>query len=185
MRKSIITICFIVLGNVCMSQADSVRLVPVIKAAADSMTNAFLKKDFTTFAHFNNTRLLDMLGGETGFVEFLEKQIELLKDVNFTEMKTGRIIRVLVFNGTHQCIIEQQSELSMDGMVISSVSHLVGLSADGGVNWRFADANNGTKEEFASIMPELSPAMIIPKKKQEMGKSLVELLKNYKTEYLP
>jgi hypothetical protein len=185
MRKSIITICFIILGNVCMSQADSVRLVPVIKAAADSMTNAFLKKDFTSFAHFNNTRLLDMLGGETGFVEFLEKQIELLKDVNFTEMKTGRIIRVLAFNGTHQCIIEQQSELSMDGMVISSVSHLVGLSADGGVNWRFADANNGTKEEFASIMPELSPAMIIPKKKQEMGKSLVELLKNYKTEYLP
>ncbi len=185
MRKSIITVCFMVLGNICMSQADSVRLVPIIKAAADSMTNAFLKKDFTTFAHFNNTRLLDMLGGESGFVEFLEKQIELLKDVNFKEMKTGRIIRVLAFNGTHQCIIEQQSELSMEGMVISSVSHLVGLSADGGVNWRFADANNGTKEEFASIMPELSPAMIIPKKKQEMGKSLAELLKDYKTEYLP
>jgi hypothetical protein len=185
MRKSIITICFFALAKIGMAQADSVRLVPVIKAAADSMTNAFLKKDFATFAHFNNTRLLDMLGGESGFVEFLEKQMELLKEVSFSEMKTGRVIRVLAYNGTHQCIIEQQSEINMEGMVISSVSHLVGLSVDGGVNWRFADANNGTKEEFASILPELSPAMIIPKKKQEMGKALAELLKDYKTEYRP
>lgn len=185
MRKSIITICFFALANAGMAQADSVRLVPVIRAAADSMTIAFLKKDFTTFAHFNNIRLLDMLGGEAGFIEFLKKQIELLKDVRFTEMKTGRIIRVLAYNGTHQCIIEQQSEINMEGMVVSSVSHLVGLSVDGGINWRFADANNGTKEEFASILPELSPSLIIPKKKQEMGKSLSELLKDYKTEYRP
>jgi len=185
MRKSIITICFFTLVNVSMAQADSVRLVPVIRAAADSMTNAFLKKDFTTFAHFNNTRVLDMLGGEAGFVEFMEKQMELLKDVRFTEMKTGRIIRVLAYNGTHQCIIEQQTEINMESMVVSSVSHLVGLSVDGGINWRFADANNGTKEEFASILPELSPALIIPKKKQEMGKPLSELLKDYKTDYRP
>ena len=43
----------------------------------------------------------------------------------------------------------------------------------------------GTKEDFNAIMPELSPALIIPKKKQEMGMTLADLLKNYKTEYLP
>jgi hypothetical protein len=185
MRKSIITICFFALANVSMAQADSVKLVPLIRAAADSMTTAFLKKDFTTFAHFNNIHVLDLLGGEAGFVEFLEKQMELLKDVSFSEMKTGRVIRVLAYNGTQQCIIEQQTEIKMEGIVVSSVSHLVGFSVDGGVNWRFADANNGTKEEFGSIMPELSPSLIIPKKKQEMGKSLSELLKDYKTEYRP
>ncbi len=185
MRKSIFSICFILLASLAKTQTDSLSLIPGIRAAADSMTTAFRNKDFTTFAHYNNTRLLDLVGGESGFVEFMEKQIELLKDVTFTEMKAGRIIRVLAYNGTQQCIIEQLSEIKMEGIVVSSVSHLVGLSVDGGKSWRFTDANNGTKEEFASIMPELSPALIIPKKKQEMGKTLAELLKDYKTEYLP
>ena len=185
MKKSILLFCFFLLANTNKAQTDSVGLIAGIRAAADSMTTAFRNKDFITFAHFNNTRLLDLLGGESGFAEFMEKQIELLKDVRFTEMKAGRIIRVLAYNGTHQCIIEQQSEIKMEGIIISSVSHLVGLSVDGGVNWRFADANNGTKEEFASILPELSPALIIPKKKQEMGKPLFELLKDYKTDYRP
>jgi hypothetical protein len=185
MRKSIISICFFLLASIARSQTDSLSLIPGIRAAADSMTTAFRNKDFTTFAHFNNTRLLDLIGGESGFVEFMEKQFELLKDVTFTEMKAGRIIRVLAYNETHQCIIEQLSEIKMEGIVVSSVSHLVGLSLDGGKSWRFTDANNGTKEEFATIMPELSPALMIPKKKQEMGKTLVELLKDYKTEYLP
>jgi hypothetical protein len=185
MKKSIITLSLILWAFSTKAQTDSASLIQGIRAAADSMTTAFRNKDFITFAHFNNTRLLDMLGGESGFAEFIEKQIELLKDVRFTEMKAGRIIRVLAYNGTHQCIIEQQSEIKMEGMLVSAVSHLVGLSLDGGKSWRFADANNGTKEEFASIMPELSSDMIIPKKKQEMGKSLAELLKDYKTEYLP
>ena len=61
----------------------------------------------------------------------------------------------------------------------------MGLSVDNGKSWRFADGNNGTKEEFNTILPELSPDLLIPKKKQEMGKTLDELLKEYKTEYLP
>jgi hypothetical protein len=185
MRKSLITICLFLVSTLSKSQTDSASLIPGIKAAADSMTTAFRNKDFHTFAHFNNIRLMDMLGGESGFVEFMEKQMALLKDVSFTEMKPGRIIRVLAYSGTHQCIIEQLSEIKMEGLVVSSISHLVGLSPDGGKSWRFADANNGTKEEFAGIMPELSPDLIIPKKKQEMGKTLPELLKDYKTEYLP
>jgi hypothetical protein len=185
MKKSLILIGFCLLVNISRAQTDSASLIAGIRAAADSMTTAFRNKDFITFAHFNNTRLLDLLGGESEFAEFMEKQIELLKDVQFTEMKPGSIIRVVAYKNTHQCIIEQQSELKMEGISVSAVSHLVGLSLDGGKSWRFADANNGTKEEFASILPELSSDLIIPKKKQEMGKSLVELLKDYKTEYLP
>ena len=93
----------------------------------------------------------------------------MLKDVNFKEMKAGRIIRVLYYENTYQCIIEQHSELEMEGMVISAISHLVGLSVDNGKSWRFADGNNGTKEDFNSIMPELSPATYHPKEKTGNG----------------
>lgn len=185
MRKCIMALGICLFTCTAMAQLDSAGLVPGIRSAADSMTTAFRNKDFTTFAHFNNSRLLDLLGGEANFASFMEKQMEQLKDVNFREMKPGKIIRVLAYEGTYQCIIEQQSELEMAGQVVSSISHLVGLSVDNGKSWRFADGNNGTKEDFKSILPELSPALMIPKKKQEMGKTLEELLKDYKTEYQP
>jgi hypothetical protein len=185
MRKSIITLVIFFYAGVAMAQLDSANLVPGIRSAADSMTTAFKNKDFSTFAHYNNSRLLELLGGEASFVEFMEKQMSMLKDVQFKEMKAGRIIRILYHENTYQCIVEQYSELEMEGVVISAISHLVGLSVDNGKSWRFADGNSGTKEDFNSIMPELSPALIIPKKKQEMGMSLVELLKDYKTTYQP
>ena len=185
MRKIILAITISLYSFTAWSQTDSASLAPVIKASADSMTTAFKNKDFTTFARFNNTRLLDLIGGEEAFVSFIEKQMELLKEVSFNEMKPGRVIRIINYNSTYQCIIEQLSEIKMEGIVVSSVSHLVGLSTDNGKSWRFADGNNGTKEEFNSILPELSPDLLIPKKKQEMGKTLDELLKEYKTEYLP
>lgn len=185
MRKIILAALISLFSCTTWSQTDSASLAPIIKASADSMTSAFKNKDFATFARYNNTRLLDLLGGEEAFVSFIEKQMELLKEVSFNEMKPGRIIRIIPYNSTYQCIIEQLSEIKMEGIVVSSVSHLVGLSLDNGKSWRFADGNNGTKEEFNSILPELSPSLLIPKKKQEMGKTLNELLKDYKTEYLP
>jgi hypothetical protein len=183
MRKSIFAmfICFNTYTGT--AQLDSAALVPRIFSAADSMTTAFRNKDFNTFAHFNNKRLIDVVGGEAEFASFIEKQMEQLKDVNFTVMKPGRIIRVLAYEDSYQCIIEQQSELQMEGVVFSSVSHLVGLSFNKGQSWRFADGNTGNMEDIKSVLPELSPLLLIPKKKQEMGKTLPELLKDYKTEY--
>ena len=64
MRKSIITLLICLNAGLAMAQLDSANLVPGIRSAADSMTTAFKNKDFTTFAHYNNSRLLDLLGGE-------------------------------------------------------------------------------------------------------------------------
>jgi hypothetical protein len=185
MKKFLQTIFYSLFALISLAQMDSASLVPGIRAAADSMTTAFRNKDFITFAHFNNSRLVELLGGEAEFASFIEKQMESLKEVRFTEMKAGKIIRLVQYQGTYQCIIEQQSEIQMGEMVVSAITHLVGLSLDDGKSWRFADANTGTKEEFLSILPELNPAIRIPLKKQETGKTLVDLLKDYKTEYLP
>jgi hypothetical protein len=89
------------------------------------------------------------------------------------------------YRNTWQCIVEQQSQIHMPGQMMSSISHLVGLSADGGYTWHFADANQGTLEQFRTIMPELNPAMPIPKKKLVTDKTLDQLLADYQTSYLP
>jgi hypothetical protein len=186
MKHATITcILILVLATASFAQADSASIAPRIRAAADSMLMAFKQKDYRTFARFNNEKLVESLGGEENFAAFLDKQIKSLEELQFTEIRTGRIIRVMPYQNTWQCIVEQQSQVRIPEQVMSTISHLVGLSTDGGYTWHFADANQGTVEQFRTIMPELNPAMPIPKKKLAIAKTLDQLLADYQTSYLP
>jgi hypothetical protein len=184
-RTPITCILVLVLAASAHAQADSASIVPRIRAAADSMLAAFKEKDYRTFARFNNEKLVETLGGPDNFAAFLDQQIKSMEGLAFTEIRTGRIIRVVPYRNTWQCIVEQQSQVNLPGQVISSISHLVGLSTDGGNTWHFADANQGSLDQFRTIMPELNPAMPIPKKKQVPDKTLDQLLSDYQTSYRP
>jgi hypothetical protein len=165
------------------AQEDSLSISPRIRAAADSMLAAFKQKDYRTFARFNNEKLLEMLGGAENFAGFMDQQMKSMEGLEFTEIRTGKILRVMPYQDTWQCILEQQTQINTQGTVVSSISHLVGLSTDRGYTWRFIDANQGSPEQFRSIMPELNPAMHIPRKKQVPGKTLEEILAGYQTVY--
>jgi hypothetical protein len=165
------------------AQVDSASLVPGIRSAADSMMVSFRRRDFTTFARYNNENLVQMLGGPEGFAKFLEGQILSMEGLEFTDMRAGKIIRLVPYQDSWQCIVEQYVQVSVQGAVISSVSHLVGITRDQGKSWHFADPNQGTLEQFKLIMPELNPNMPVPRKMQVPGKTLDELLRDYKTTY--
>jgi hypothetical protein len=173
------------IGSTSAAQEDSASISVRIRSAADSMLAAFKQKDFRTFARFNNKKLLDVMGGAEQFAVFMDQQMKSMKDLSFTEIRAGRILRIIPYKNTWQCVLEQYSQISTQGMIISSVSHLVGLSVDKGVSWRFIDANQGSPEQFRAILPELNPDMPIPRKKQEAGKTLEELLVSYQTTYQP
>ncbi len=165
------------------SQPDSVVIVGNIRAAANSMLQSFKSRDFNGFVKYNNPNLVAMMGGENEFVAYLQQEINGLKNVEFSEMKAGSVLRLVSRSQQMQCIIEQFSELIINGQPVSSVSHLVGVSTDGGKTWRFADANTASADEIKTIIPELNPLMLIPKKKQETGIHLATLLKSYHPEY--
>ncbi len=167
------------------AQEDSASISPRIRSAADSMLSAFRQKDFRTFARFNNEKLLDMLGGAENFAVFMDQQMKSMEGIEFTVIRAGRIIRVTPYKDTWQCILEQQTQISAQGTVISSVTHLVGVSTNRGYSWRFIDANQGSPEQFRDIMPELNPAMPVPRKKQVSGQTLEEMLTVYQTTYFP
>jgi len=165
------------------AQADSAALVPGIRSAADSMMASFRRRDFTTFARYNNENLVRVLGGPEEFAKFLEVQLSSMEGLTFTDMRAGKIIRLMPYQESWQCIIEQYVQVNIQGAMISSVSHLVGITRDQGKNWYFADPNQGTLDQFKQIMPELNPGMPIPRKIQVPGKTIEELLRDYKTSY--
>jgi len=146
------------------------------------MTAAFGRKDYRTFAMFNNPTLVEMLGGEETFANFIGSQVSSLKDMSFSQVRAGRILRVLPDTKPRQCIVEQYTEIGLQGSFISVISHLIGIS-DNGRDWRFADGNSDSGRDIRILIPALSPTLAIPRKKQAMGMRLEELLKNYTTAY--
>jgi putative methionine-R-sulfoxide reductase with GAF domain len=178
---SVLLICFS--SSHIAAQSDSSQLALVIRESANRMLQSFKNKDFTGFVRYNNTNLVEMMGGENQFSLYLQDEMKSLKGVEFSEMKAGTVLQVVTTTQPMQCLVEQFSEIVINGNPVSSVSHLIGVSADAGKTWKFADANTGTIEEIKSIIPELSPNLRIPKKQQQSGIHLSALLKNYKPEY--
>jgi hypothetical protein len=173
--------CFFI--TVSTAQADSTKLVPAILESANNMLQSFKNKDFNGFVKYNNSNLVQMMGGESQFSNYLQDEIKALKGVEFSEMKAGTVLRLFTATQPLQCLVEQFSEIVIDGNPVSSVSHLIGVSNDAGKTWKFADANTGTVEEIKSIIPELNPQLVIPRKKQQSGVHLSTLLKSYQPEY--
>ena len=184
LRSKTIVFSLVLMATVLSSRAqtDSASLVPGIRAAADSMTAAFARKDFKAFTAFNTPKLVEMLGGPESFVNFLEKQVSELKGMSFKEVRAGRILRVLPNTKPMQCIVEQLMEIDYQGSPISAITHLVGIS-DNGRDWTFADGNSDTGSNIKLLIPQISPALVIPKKKQAFGVKLDSMLKEYKTVY--
>jgi len=182
MRTIAFSIFLLACFSIAKAQEDSASLVPGIRASADSMAATFFRKDYRTFSTYNNATLVEMLGGEESFANFIEKQMSALGGMTFTRIYAGRILRVIPSAKPMQCIVEQCSEILYQGNYISAISHLVGISTDGR-EWRFADGNSDSGRDIRTLIPELSPELIIPKKKQVLGVRLEDMLKNYVTAY--
>jgi|GEM_PF-1501751 len=184
LRSKPILTCALLLAFVLPSRAqtDSASMVPFIRAAADSMTAAFARGDFKSFTTYNNPKLVEMLGGPESFVNFLQKQVSDLKGMRFKDVRAGRILRVLPNTKPRQCIVEQLMEIDYQGSPISAVTHLVGIS-DNGRDWTFADGNSDTGNSIKMLIPQVSPLLAIPKKKQAFGVRLDSMLRDYKTVY--
>lgn len=177
-----ILLLFLALSRSGRGQSDSASLVPYIRAAADSMTAAFSRQDFKSFVGYSNPKLVEMLGGRESFVNFMESQVGSLKGMHFNTVRAGRILRVLPDTKPMQCLVEQLLELDYQGSPVSGVSHLVGIS-DNGRDWTFADGNSDAGKNIRMLIPQVSPLLVIPKKKQVFGVKLDSLLKDYKTAY--
>jgi hypothetical protein len=182
MKPTVLTLLLFACTGTIRAQTDSASMTPFIRAAADSMLASFGRRDYKTFANYNNVTLVEMLGGEESFANFIDNQISSLKGMSFTQIRAGRILRVLPDARPRQCLVEQCAEISYQGNYISVITHLVGTSDDG-KDWRFADGNSDSGRDIRTLIPDISPSLLIPKKKQALGVRLEELLKTYTTAY--
>lgn len=151
---------FFSLGNVAVGQHAS-----AIKVAAIDMGNALAQKDSKKFIGYMHPVMLELAGGE--------KQLRLISDsaLKVFEQFGGKLSKISYGNPgevvSHkkmlQAVLTQTLTLtSFVADVVLSTS-LIAVSEDAGKTWKFIDTNLFSLKQIKSALPELSPALVIPK----------------------
>lgn len=169
MHKYILTLLIVCIYQFSQAQTDSARIAPIIISKADSMMTMFQQRNWVQFARFNHKGVKDLMGGEEAFITTIETQMKALPDSAIKKASAGKLLQIVFTETDVQCIIEQIVEIDFSGMLIHSVTPLIGESTDGGKNWTFFDGSGASPLiQNKDIKPNLSDRLRIPAVKRNI-----------------
>ncbi len=145
------------------AQFDSSFVKSQISKCADSLAYSFRTRNWDVFARYSNPGMIGTMGGVDAFKQFLSSTFSAIPENAWKQYKPGSILQVVKSGMDLQCVIELNSIIEVDEKQITSKSHLIGQSWDGGIFWTFFDSQNNL-QAARQIKPDLSEAIIIPAK---------------------
>lgn len=152
----------------CISHAqfDTAFAKASIRRCADSLVAGFKTKNWELFTRYSYPALIGSMGGKKEFMNYMAMMFSLIPDSAWKQYEPGRILQVIKTGGDLQTVLELNSVIEWQGRRISTVSHLIGESWDGGLFWTFFDSE-GDRTSAMLIKPDLSEQLIIPPKKEK------------------
>lgn len=147
------------------AQFDTIFAKTNIRNCADSLCHGFKTKNWELFTRYNHPALIGSLGGTKEFMNYMAMMFASIPDSAWKLYEPGKILQVIKTEGDLQTVIELKSVLNWEGRRITSITHLIGQSWDGGLFWTFFDSE-GDRAAALVIKPDLSDKLIIPPKKE-------------------
>lgn len=163
-------ISFLLLGFSFISDAQIKDANLIIKDQAILMGQAFISEDYKTFTKYNNPTIIKMMGGQEKMVASMLKIVSDMKSKgmffkSFTFDEPSKIVK----SGKElQCTLAQHTYINTPSGGIVSNSTLIAISTDSGQKWTFIDTNNKDMATIRRILPNLSSAITILPKQQEV-----------------
>lgn len=148
------------------SAQDTIQIKKHILQCGDSMATSFKTKNWKKLASYSVPALVEMLGGEEGFIEMTSGVMNQIPDTAIKHFSIGAVVQLLKTKDGWQCIVEQHMKMHLEGMQVTSKSLLLGISSDG-KKWTFVD----TKGDVATakmFVPEIDDRIVIPKPVQDI-----------------
>ena len=148
-----------------LNSAVSGQHATTIKAAAMEMGNALAQKNSKKFIEYQHPVMIELAGGEDQLRTISDSALKVFEQLGgrVSKINYGNPSEVIVHKKVLQSVIPQTLILTSFIADIEIATSLIAISEDAGKNWRFIDTNLFSVKEIKSAMPELSPALIIPK----------------------
>lgn len=150
-----------VLPNDVVAQANS----SAIKTAAMAMGNALVKKNSDQFLSYMHPSMIKLAGGKEKLRVISDSALKVFEQFGgkVSRISYGNPAEIISYKKTLQSVIAQTTTLSSLIGDAELSSSLIAISNDKGNTWTFIDTNMFGIKEIKAAMPDISPALIIPK----------------------
>ena len=147
------------------AQFDTSFIKANIRHCADSLTYGFKTKNWDVFTRYSYPALVGSLGGVKEFSNYIAQTFSQIPDTAWKKYEPGKILQVIKTGGDYQAIIELKTIIEWQGSRITTTSHLVGESWDGGMFWTFFDSQ-GDRIAAKLIKPDLNEQLVVPQREE-------------------
>lgn len=150
----------VTLSSEAYSQPGS-ALKDSVASQAKTMAQAFLKKDYKTFASFMYSTMIKAMGGIDKAPDALYKSVSGLmsEGFSFEEISFGSVSDIVTNKGELQCTIPQFMKMKTPNGVVDNLRTLLAVSSDNGLHWKFIDTSKKSRETIKEFVPNLSDAI--------------------------
>ncbi len=147
------------------AQFDTSFIKTNIRHCADSLTYSFKTQNWDIFTRYSYPAMVATFGGSKEFSTYIGQMFSQVPDTAWKKYEPGKILQVLKTGKDYQAIIELKSIIEWQGSRITTTSHLIGESWDGGMFWTFFDSQ-GDRAASKMIHPGLSELLVIPQREE-------------------
>ena len=147
------------------AQFDTSFIKTNIRHCADSLTHGFKTQNWDIFTRYSYPAMVATFGGTKEFRNYIQQMFGQAPDTAWKKYEAGKILQVIKTDRDYQAIIELKTIIEWQGSRITTTSHLVGESWDGGMFWTFFDSQ-GDRAAAKMIHPGLSEQLTIPQRQE-------------------
>jgi hypothetical protein len=148
--------------------ASAQNLSTTIKVQAMDMGSAFMKNDFTTFAKYMHPNIIAFAGGENKMKAVMDSAYATMKlfGVSFKRYWIGNPGEIISYKDQLQTVLPQSTTMKTPLGELTAETNWIVISTDKGKNWYFIDTNVYQVDKLKNALPDLSPKLVIPPRKQ-------------------
>ncbi len=131
---------------------------------ATAMNQAFLAKDYETFATFVNPKLIEVMGGKQRFLSVTREGMKGIESEGWvlTGITFEKPFKLIYTDKEIQTVLTQNMKGNIPGGKITVKSYLIATSNNGGKNWYFFDTDGKSLKTLTLAFPNLSSQLYIP-----------------------
>ncbi|MDQ3801479.1 MAG: hypothetical protein M3384_18815 [Acidobacteriota bacterium] len=142
-------------------QQDLGAKYPSLAKQADEMVKAAAKNDFAKFVGYMHPKVIERTGGKEKFIGMLKQITKELESagvsvVTYSVEKPSQIIEAekQIF-----AVLPTRARVKTPEGIVTVDANLIGISADGGSNWKFVRVDN--KQSIKSLFPGIADKLEI------------------------
>lgn len=151
------------------SNAQDEKMSETVKGLVKKMITATAEGDYRTVLDMTYPKVFEAVGGREKAAEEIEKLMKTIKSQGITFSVKDVGASTLAKGGKdHYSVTPITLVMTGLGKKISIKSAVVGVSEDGGKNWKFISIDNKGEKGVRTLLPNLPADLVIPKQEQKV-----------------